>query len=91
MNASPLIFLSRGNRTHILRYFAHRILVPEAVVEEIRRKGGSDITSQTLENTPWIDVVSSTTSPPIAFLGKFHQKQIVKCLKSWHCAWASAR
>jgi predicted nucleic acid-binding protein len=62
VNASPLIFLSRGRQTHILRHLAYRILVPEPVAEEIRRKGISDITSQTLENTPWIEVVSA---PPV--------------------------
>ena len=63
VNASPLIFLSRGRQTHILRQFAYRILVPEPVAEEIRRKGISDITSQTLENTPWIEEVSAPTVP----------------------------
>lgn len=63
VNASPLIFLSRGRQTHILRHFAYRILVPEPVAEEIRRKGISDITSHTLENTPWIEVVSSPAVP----------------------------
>jgi predicted nucleic acid-binding protein len=36
VNASPLIFLSRGQQTDILRHFANRILVPEPVAEEIR-------------------------------------------------------
>lgn len=62
VNASPLIFLSRGRQIGILRHFAYRTLVPEPVAEEIRRKGISDITSQTLENTPWIEVVSA---PPV--------------------------
>ena len=63
VNASPLIFLSRGRQIHILRQFAHRILIPGPVADEIRRKGFSDITSQTLENTPWIEEVSAPTVP----------------------------
>jgi predicted nucleic acid-binding protein len=63
VNASPLIFLSRGQQTDILRHFANRILIPEPVAEEIRRKGISDITSQVLESTPWIEVVPAPTAP----------------------------
>ncbi|MDM8522995.1 hypothetical protein QUF80_06435 [Desulfococcaceae bacterium HSG8] len=39
INASPLIFLSRGSQTELLRHFASRILVPEPVAEEIQMKG----------------------------------------------------
>lgn len=63
VNASPLIFLSRGRQTDILRHFANRILVPEPVAEEIRRKGIFDITSQILESFPWIELVPAPTLP----------------------------
>lgn len=62
VNASPLIFMSRGRQIHLLHHFADRILVPQPVAEEIRRKGISDITFQTLENTSWIDIVPA---PPV--------------------------
>ena len=48
---------------NILRHFARHIMVPEPVAEEIMRKGASDITSRTLENTPWIEVVPAPTVP----------------------------
>ncbi|MDM8522313.1 hypothetical protein QUF80_02985 [Desulfococcaceae bacterium HSG8] len=63
INASPLIFLSRGNQTELLRHFASRILVPEAVAEEIQMKGPRDITVETLSNTSWLEVIPSV---PIA-------------------------
>lgn len=61
-NASPLIFLTRASLLHLLRHFARRILVPEAVHSEIREKGSDDITVQALEISPWIEVVSP---PPV--------------------------
>lgn len=63
VNASPLIFLSRGRHAHILRHFASRILVPEPVAEEIRRKGIYDVTFQILESTPWIEKVAAPPCP----------------------------
>ncbi len=45
INASPLIFLSRGRHMELLRHFADRILVPEPVAVEIQRKGSHDISA----------------------------------------------
>ena len=65
INASPLIFLSHGNQIELLRHFASRILVPEAVAEEIQMKGQQDITVRTLANTSWLEVIPSVPIPDV--------------------------
>ncbi len=62
VNASPLIFLSRGNHLKLLSNFADRVLVPEAVVHEIRRKGPEDVTAKSLNQTDWLELVHA---PPV--------------------------
>jgi len=63
INASPLIFFSRGQQIELLRHFASRILVPEPVAEEILMRGPEDITAKTLDSTPWLEVVPATPVP----------------------------
>jgi predicted nucleic acid-binding protein len=63
INASPLIFLSRGQQIDLLRHFAGRILVPEPVAEEILIRGPEDITAKTLNSTSWLEVVPATPVP----------------------------
>ena len=65
INASPLIFFSRGQQMELLRHFAKRIFVPEPVAEEIRKKGKDDITAKTLDNTPWLEIVPEVPVPEI--------------------------
>lgn len=43
INASPLIFFSRGQQMELLNHFARRIFVPKPVSEEIRMKGKDDM------------------------------------------------
>lgn len=62
-NASPLIFLSRGQHLNLLREFAARVYVPEPVAAEIHAKGRDDITAHVLTNTPWLEIVPA---PPPA-------------------------
>jgi predicted nucleic acid-binding protein len=62
-NASPLIFLTRASHLHLLQHFAHRILVPGTVHNEIREKGSDDITVRSLEMSAWIEVVSPPLVP----------------------------
>lgn len=64
-NASPLIFLSRGRHLDLLHHFAERVLVPEAVAVEIRKKGASDVTAEALESVPWLEVVETPPIPGI--------------------------
>ncbi len=60
INASPLIFLSRGQQIELLRHFASRILVPEPVADEILMRGKEDITAKALDSIPWLEVVPAT-------------------------------
>jgi len=56
INASPLIFLSRGGHLGLLGSFAAEIWVPEPVAGEIRRRGDQDITAEALASTAWLVV-----------------------------------
>lgn len=61
INASPLIFLSRGQHLDLLRHFAERILVPEPVAREITVKGPEDPTVRALEGVSWLEIVPAPT------------------------------
>ena len=63
INASPLIFLSRGEHVDLLRTFADGILVPEPVAREIQRKGPQDPTVIALRDVSWIEVSPAPTVP----------------------------
>jgi len=65
INASPLIFLSRGQHIELLRHFADRIIVPEPVASEIRRRGMGDITVKTLVHTSWLEIMPVPPVPEI--------------------------
>jgi predicted nucleic acid-binding protein len=65
INASPLIFLSRGRCLNLLQLVADSILVPESVAGEIRAKGNRDPTAQALVSTPWLHTTDSVSTPPI--------------------------
>lgn len=62
VNASPFIFLSRGNRLDLLHDICGRILIPQAVADEILLNGPTDISAQTLMNDNRFEV---KPSPPI--------------------------
>lgn len=61
-NASPLIYLSRGNLLDLLRLVGEETVVPSAVAEEIRRHCETDVTARAIRESSWIRVVSD---PPI--------------------------
>jgi predicted nucleic acid-binding protein len=63
INASPLIFLSRGQHLDLLRHFADRILVPEPVAREIKAKGAQDLTVKALEGVSWLEIAPAPTVP----------------------------
>ncbi len=63
INASPLIFFSRGQQMELLRHFASRIFVPEPVANEIFMRGQQDITAKALDSTSWLEVVAATPVP----------------------------
>jgi predicted nucleic acid-binding protein len=51
VNASPLVVLSRAGRLELLRLVGDRIVIPQAVVEEV--KGHSDEAARALEDGSW--------------------------------------
>lgn len=65
INASPLIFLARGGLLDLLLLLGEEIVVPEAVAEEIRRRGPADVTAAAIERTNWLTIV---TTPPVPAL-----------------------
>lgn len=65
INASPLIFLSRGQQMELLHYFASPIFVPEPVVHEIKMRGPQDITVKALDSTPWLEIAPATATPEV--------------------------
>lgn len=65
INASPLIFLSRGGQLGLLRHFADKILVPKPVIQEIRAKGPGDITAIAVKGASWLEQVATPAIPAI--------------------------
>jgi len=64
INASPLIFLSRGGHLDLLLHFADRVLVPEPVAHEIRSsRSRQDITVKALEDVSWIEITPAPQAP----------------------------
>ena len=62
VNASPLIYLARAGLLDFLQLVAERVVVPAAVIDEIQRRGLTDITVQALQNTAWVVRIDN---PPI--------------------------
>ena len=65
INASPLIFLSRGGHLELLRHFAARIIVPDPVANEIRAKGPNDVSANVLDHTAWLECRKGVPIPEI--------------------------
>jgi predicted nucleic acid-binding protein len=65
INASPLIFFSRGQKMDLLHHFADPIFVPDRVADEIRMRGPEDVTAKALENTSWLKITTSPSTPEI--------------------------
>jgi len=63
INASPLIILSRANHLHLLTLLAEKILVPEAVANEILQRGEKDITVQAIASMDWLEVYPTPIIP----------------------------
>ncbi len=65
INSSPLITLFASDQQNILPALFNKIIVPEAVWDEVIEGGHSDIASSLLPKTPWLqkkklDVISAT-------------------------------
>ena len=49
----------------MLRLVGSKIIVPDVVAEEIRRRGPADVTARALEQTSWLSITESLQVPPI--------------------------
>lgn len=65
INASPLIFLSRGGLIDLLQLLGDEILVPSAVAVEIQQRGAEDPTILALTQTDWLVIVETPPTPEI--------------------------
>jgi len=63
VNAAPLIFLSKGNQTNLLRTVDDSVIVPATVADEILRRGPEDVTARALEETEWLRTVDVPDVP----------------------------
>ena len=64
VNASPLIFLARAGLLELLRIVAgQEVVVPEPVVNEIRRRGPEDVTVRAVDQANWVAVVKPPPHP----------------------------
>jgi predicted nucleic acid-binding protein len=64
VNASPLIFLSRGGHLPLLRSVAAQLWVPRAVAEELRVRGADDVTTSQLSSCSWLAIRETVDIPP---------------------------
>lgn len=65
VNASPLIYLSKGGFLDLLRLVGDEIVVPSVVASEINKRGQADPTVQALEKCPWLTIVETPPVPAI--------------------------
>ena len=65
VNASPLIFLSKGGLLELLKLAGDEIIVPLPVASEIDQRGAADITAQAIRNTTWLVVTETPPPPPL--------------------------
>lgn len=65
VNASPLVFLSRGGLLDLLRLAGDEIAVPAAVAAEIQRRGPADLTARAIAEMDWLVVVQTPPVPAI--------------------------
>ncbi|NBC18561.1 MAG: DUF3368 domain-containing protein [Bacteroidetes bacterium] len=65
VNASPLIFLSKGGYLELLRTLGDVVGVPEAVAAEIDQRSNEDVTVRALRETDWLLIVDTSTVPAV--------------------------
>ncbi len=52
VNASPLILLGKAGRLELLRALGRDVIVPDAVLQELRAKGADDPVFQSVQQAP---------------------------------------
>ncbi len=65
VNTSPLIFLSKSNQLDLLKVASSKIIVPSAVVQEIKTYGESDLTYKALISSDWLIETEINSIPAI--------------------------
>lgn len=63
VNASPLIFLSRGDQLDLLKIAGDEVVIPLTVAAEIQQRGSEDPTARAIEHTSWLTVVATPDVP----------------------------
>jgi predicted nucleic acid-binding protein len=63
VNASPLILLTKTGQLDLLKLGGAEVIVPDAVVTEIGRKGLHDITVQAIGQARWLSIVPASVVP----------------------------
>jgi predicted nucleic acid-binding protein len=63
VNASPLIFFSRSGHWVLLTTIARRLVVPQAVADEILERGENDPTARQLQNDGRIEIIQAGQIP----------------------------
>jgi len=64
VDASPLIYLARAGFLRLLRVAGEPAIVPQAVADEVLRRGKDDPAAAALASTSWLRITSSIPVPP---------------------------
>lgn len=64
-DASPLIFLSKGDFLQLFQVVNEQVLIPAAVAREIQQRGRDDVTARALEETSWLRIVEVSSVPSV--------------------------
>lgn len=62
-NASPLIYLCRAEHLPLLKVAGEQIVVPSAVMDELRAKGADDPVVRAVEAEGWLRLAASPEIP----------------------------
>ena len=63
INASPLIFLGNAGRLELLRATGARVLVPDAVFDEVTRTTHSDSAARSVAEAEWLERLEPIAIP----------------------------
>ena len=64
VNASPLIYLPQVNCLHLLNELAAEVVVPEAVVDEVRAGSYRQLENPRIEDAGWLRIEPDLPIPP---------------------------
>jgi predicted nucleic acid-binding protein len=81
INACPLIYLARAGLLDFLQVVAETVVVPDAVTDEIRHRGPTDITVQALQNTAWVVRIDDPPIPRV--IQTWHLREGKSAVLAW--------